>query len=260
MDREQHSTRPGRPEHDNMIIGRNSVLEALRAGTRIDTLMLASGERSGSMGKIAALARERGIVIKDVSVKKLDYMCGHSRHQGVIAMAAAYEYAQLDDLFRIAEERGEPFFAVICDEIEDPHNLGAIIRTADAAGAHGVIVPARRSAPLSFTVNKASAGALSHVPIVRVTNLVSAMEELKSRGVFLYGADMGGTDYTRVDFGGAVGLVIGSEGAGIGRLVREKCDFIVSLPMKGKISSLNASVAAGILMYEVSRTRCARSR
>ncbi len=260
MGREHQSPRPERTGHDNMIIGRNSVLEALRAGTRIDTLLVAAGDRAGSVGKIIALARERKILVKDVSVKKLDFLCGHSRHQGVIAMAAAYEYAQLEDLFHIAQERGEPLFAVICDEIEDPHNLGAIIRTADAAGAHGVIVPARRSAPLSFTVNKASAGAISHVPIVRVTNLVSAMEELRARGVFLYGADMGGTDYTQVDFGGAVGLVIGSEGAGIGRLVREKCDFIVSLPMKGKISSLNASVAAGILMYEVSRTRSARGQ
>lgn len=241
--------------NDNMIIGRNSVLEALKAGTRLDTLFISAGEKSGSIGKIIALARQNAVVIKDVSPKKLDFMCGHSRHQGVIAMAAEYAYAQLDDLFRIAAERGEPLFIVICDEIEDPHNLGAIIRTADAAGAHGVIVPARRSAPLSFTVNKASAGALNHVPIVRVTNLVQTMEELRARGVFLYGADMGGIDYTQVDFGGAVGLVVGSEGAGIGRLVREKCDFIVSLPMKGKISSLNASVAAGILMYEVSRTR-----
>lgn len=260
MDREYNRPprREGRP--DNIIIGRNAVLEALKAGTRIDTLLVSAGEKSGSIGKIIALARQSSVVVKEVSPKKLDFMCGHSRHQGVIAVAANYVYAQLDDLFRIAQERGEPLFAVICDEIEDPHNLGAIIRTADAAGAHGVIVPERRSAPLSFTVNKASAGALNHVPVVRVTNLAQTLEELRTRGVFLYGADMGGTDYTQVDFGGAVGLVIGSEGAGIGRLVREKCDFIVSLPMKGKISSLNASVAAGILMYEVSRTRGAQPK
>lgn len=259
MDRE-YNRPPRRDGWENIIIGRNAVLEALKAGTRIDTLFVSAGEKSGSIGKILALARERKVLIKEVSAKKLDFMCGHSRHQGVIAMAAAYRYADLEDLFRAAQERGEPLFVVICDEIEDPHNLGAIIRTADAAGAHGVIVPARRSAPLSFTVNKASAGALNHVPVVRVTNLVQALEELRSRGVFLYGADMGGTDYTRVDFDGAVGLVIGSEGAGIGRLVREKCDFIVSLPMKGKISSLNASVAGGILMYEVSRTRGVQPR
>lgn len=260
MNREYSSPprRDGRQE--NIIIGRNAVLEALKAGTRINTLLISAGEQSGSIGKILSLARERKVLIKEVSVKKLDFMCGHSRHQGVIAEAAAYPYADLEDLFRIAQEREEPLFVVICDEIEDPHNLGAIIRTADAAGAHGVIVPARRSAPLSFTVNKASAGALNHVPVVRVTNLVQTIEELRSRGVFLYGADMGGTDYTQVDFGGAVGLIIGSEGAGIGRLVREKCDFIVSLPMKGKISSLNASVAAGILMYEVRRTRDAQLR
>lgn len=259
MDREYN--RPARRDgQENMIIGRNAVLEALKAGTRVDTLFISAGEKSGSIGKIIALAREQKVLIKEVNTKKLDFMCGHSRHQGVIAMAAAYQYAELEDLFRIAQDREEPLFVVICDEIEDPHNLGAIIRTADAAGAHGVIVPARRSAPLSFTVNKASAGALNHVPVVRVTNLVQAIEELRSRGVFLYGADMGGTDYTQVDFGGAVGLIVGSEGSGIGRLVREKCDFIVSLPMKGKISSLNASVAAGILMYEVSRTRSAQPR
>lgn len=259
MNREYSSPRPDRGGQDhkneNMIIGRNPVLEALRAGTRIDTLFVSSGEKSGSIGKILALARQNSTVIKEVHAKKLDFLCGHSRHQGVIAMAAEYRYAELDDLFRIAQERGEAPFFILCDGIEDPHNLGAIIRTADAAGAHGVIVPARRSAPLSFTVNRASAGALNHVPIARVTNLAGAMEELKRRGVFLYGADMGGADYTQVDFRGAVGLVIGSEGAGIGRLVREKCDFIVSLPMKGRISSLNASVAAGILMYEVTRTR-----
>lgn len=259
MDRE-YNRLARRDGQENIIIGRNAVLEALKAGTRVDTLFISAGEKSGSIGKIIALAREQKVLIKEVNTKKLDFMCGHSRHQGVIAMAAAYQYADLEDLFRIAQEREEPLFVVICDEIEDPHNLGAIIRTADAAGAHGVIVPARRSAPLSFTVNKASAGALNHVPVVRVTNLVQAIEELRSRGVFLYGADMGGTNYTQVDFGGAVGLVVGSEGAGISRLIREKCDFIVSLPMKGKISSLNASVAAGILMYEVSRTRDAQTR
>lgn len=259
MDREY--SRPARSDgQENIIIGRNAVLEALKAGTRVDTLFISAGEKSGSIGKIIALAREQKVLIKEVNTKKLDFMCGHSRHQGVIAMAAAYQYADLGDLFRIAQEREEPLFVVICDEIEDPHNLGAIIRTADAAGAHGVIVPARRSAPLTFTVNKASAGALNHVPVVRVTNLVQTIEELRGRGVFLYGADMGGTDYTQVDFGGAVGLIVGSEGTGISRLVREKCDFIVSLPMKGKISSLNASVAAGILMYEVSRTRGAQPR
>ena len=252
------SSRPEQGENEKMIIGRNSVLEALKAGVRLDTLFVAAGERTGSIGRIIALARQNSAVVKEVNAKKLDYLCGHSRHQGVIAMAAAYEYAQLDDLFQIAREKGEPPFFILCDEIEDPHNLGAIIRTADASGAHGVIVPARRSAPLSFTVNKASAGAVSHVPIVRVTNLVRTMAELKERGVFLYGADMDGDVYTHVDFGGPVGLVIGSEGSGIGRLVREQCDFIVSLPMKGKISSLNASVAAGILMYEVSRTRSAQ--
>ena len=259
MNREQNPPAQ-RGGHENMIIGRNPVLEALKSGVRIDTLFLSAGEKSGSIGKIIALAKQSGAVVKEVSVKKLDFMCGHSRHQGVIAMAAEYAYSQLEDLFRIAEERSEPLFVIICDEIEDPHNLGAIIRTADAAGAHGVIVPSRRSAPLSFTVNKASAGALNHVPIVRVTNLVRTMEELRDRGVFLYGADMDGAMYTEVDFSGAVGLIVGSEGAGIGRLVREKCDFIVSLPMKGKISSLNASVAAGILMYEVSRTRSAQRK
>lgn len=245
----------GEHQQDNLIIGRNAVMEALRAGMQIDTLFIAAGEHTGSIGRIIAMARERSVLVKDVNAKKLDYMCGHSRHQGVIAMAAAYTYAQLDDLFARAEECGEAPFFILCDEIEDPHNLGAIIRSAEASGAHGVIVPARRSAPLSFTVNKASAGALSHIPIARVTNLAAAIETLKERGVFLYGADMEGSLYTQVDFSGPVGLVIGSEGKGMGRLVREKCDFLVRLPMQGEITSLNASVAAGILMYEVLRTR-----
>ncbi len=238
-----------------LIIGRNAVLEAIKSGRAIDTLMVARGDRGGSVGKIIGLCRENGVVIKEVDSRKLDFMCGHSAHQGVIACAAAHEYAELEDIFSAAEKKGEPPFIIICDEIEDPHNLGAIIRSADAAGAHGVIVPKRRCSSLTYTVGKASAGAVEYVPVVRVSNLSSTIDELKSRNVWIYAADMDGKPWYEQDFGGAVGLVIGSEGNGVGRLVKEKCDFVVSMPMKGHINSLNASVAAGILMFEVSRQR-----
>ena len=182
-------------------------------------------------------------------------MCGGSSHQGVAAYAAAHEYADVDDIFAAAEAKGEKPFIIVCDEVEDPHNLGAIIRSADAAGAHGVIIPKRRNATLSYVVGKTSAGAVEYVPVARVPNLPSLLDELKERGVWIYGADMNGQSWCETDFTGGVALVIGSEGKGLGRLVKEKCDFIVSLPMKGRVNSLNASVAAGILMFEVSRQR-----
>lgn len=243
----------------DLIIGRNSVLEALRAGRAIDSLLVARGERSGSIGRILAECREKGIVIKEVDAKKLDFLCGRGNHQGVAAYAAAHAYACVADLLALAQQRGEAPFLIICDELEDPHNLGAIIRTAEAAGAHGVIIPKRHAASLSFAVSKAAAGALEYLPVARVGNLAATLDELKKQGLWIYGADMDGTPFCKTDYSGPAALVIGSEGHGLGRLVKEKCDFIVSLPMKGKINSLNASVAAGILMYEIARQRAGLS-
>lgn len=242
-------------EGQDLIIGRNAVTEAVKGGREIDTLFIANGDRSGSIGMIMGLSREKGIVVKEVDRRKLDAMCGGGNHQGVAARAAAHKYAEVDDIIAAAKEKGEEPFVVICDEIEDPHNLGAIIRTADACGAHGVIIPKRRGVSLTYAVGKVSAGAIEYVPVARVTNLPSTIEELKSKGFWIYGADMDGTPWDKQDYSGAVALVVGSEGRGISRLVKEKCDFIVSLPMKGKINSLNASVAAGILMYEVTKHR-----
>lgn len=243
----------------DLIIGRNSVLEALRAGRAIDSLLVARGERSGSIGRILAECREKGIVIKEVDAKKLDFLCGRGNHQGVAAYAAAHAYACVADLLALAQQRGEAPFLIICDELEDPHNLGAIIRTAEAAGAHGVIIPKRHAASLSFAVSKAAAGALEYLPVARVGNLATTLDELKKQGLWIYGADMDGTPFCETDYSGPAALVIGSEGRGLGRLIKEKCDFIVSLPMKGKINSLNASVAAGILMYEIARQRAGLS-
>lgn len=240
---------------DELIIGRNPVLEALKADRGIDTLYVAGGEKQGSVGKIISMCRERGILVKETDPKKLNFMCGNANHQGVIARVAAHEYATLEDLFARAEERGEPPFFILADEIEDPHNLGAIIRTAECAGAHGVIIPKRRSATLNYTVDKTSAGALEYLPVARVSNLASCMEDLKARGVWIYGTDMKGETWCQTDLKGPVALVVGSEGRGMSRLVREKCDFVLSLPMQGNINSLNASVAAGIVMYEISRQR-----
>ncbi|MBO7682188.1 MAG: 23S rRNA (guanosine(2251)-2'-O)-methyltransferase RlmB [Clostridia bacterium] len=240
---------------DELIIGRNPVMEALRAGRSIDTIFVSRGERQGSVGKIIAMARDAGILVKETDPKKLGFMCGNQNHQGVIAKVAAHEYATLEDLFARAEEKGEAPFFIIADEVSDPHNLGAIIRSAECAGAHGVIVPKRRSAGLNFTVDKTSAGALEYLPVARVSNLPAAMEELKERGVWIYGTDMDGETWCQTDLKGPLALVVGNEGKGMGRLVREKCDFILSLPLSGNISSLNASVAAGIVMYEVSRQR-----
>lgn len=243
-------------EHaDELIIGRNAVSEALRSERALNTLLVAKGERNGSIGKIIALCKEKKIVVKEVDKKKLDFLCGQGNHQGVAAYAAAHEYAQMEDIFALAQSRGEQPFVIICDEIEDPHNLGAIIRTAECAGAHGIIIPKRHGASLTWAVGKASAGAVEYMPVVRVGNLASALDELKEKGLWVYSADMDGKPWCETDFSGAVALVIGSEGKGVSRLIREKSDFIVSLPMKGKINSLNASVAAGVLMYEVAKQR-----
>ncbi|MCR4925024.1 MAG: 23S rRNA (guanosine(2251)-2'-O)-methyltransferase RlmB [Clostridiales bacterium] len=242
-------------ENEDLIIGRNAVMEVLNSGRAMDTLLVARGERNGSIGKIISECKAKGIVIKEVDEKKLDFMCGQGNHQGVAAYVAAHEYASVDDIFALANERNEQPFIIICDELEDPRNLGAIVRTAETAGAHGVIIPKRRSASLSYAVGKTACGALEYVPVARVGNLASTIDELKEKGVWIYGADMDGETWCQTDYSGAVALVIGSEGKGLGRLIKEKCDFIVSLPMKGHITSLNASVAAGIMMYEVSRQR-----
>ncbi|MEG1846744.1 MAG: 23S rRNA (guanosine(2251)-2'-O)-methyltransferase RlmB, partial [Oscillospiraceae bacterium] len=203
----------------------------------------------------AAMCRESGGVVKEVDSKKLDYMCGGATHQGIAAYVASHEYSSVSDILEYAEEKGEKPFIIVCDEVEDPHNLGAIIRTAEAAGAHGIIIPKRRSASLNFTVGKTSAGALEYMRVARVSNLAQTLDELKEKGCWVYGADMDGTDYKKTDVSGSVVLVVGGEGNGLGRLIKEKCDFVLSLPMKGQINSLNASVAAGILMYEISSKR-----
>ncbi len=242
-------------ENSNIICGRNPVLEALRSGREIDRLLVAHGTGGGSVTAIIAKCRAKGILIKEISPQKLDYYCGGANHQGVAVMFASQEYATVEDMFALAETRGEKPFLIICDEIEDPHNLGAIIRTAEATGVHGVIIPERRSASLNATVAKAACGALEYVPVARVTNIANTIDALKERGVWVFGADMDGDDYTRTDFDTPCALVIGNEGKGIGALTAKKCDAVISLPMHGKINSLNASVAAGILMYEVVRSR-----
>lgn len=239
----------------NIICGRNPVLEAVRSGREIDRLLVAHGVSGGSVTAIIAKCRAKGILIKEVSPQKLDYYCGGANHQGVAVMFAAQEYATVEDILASANERSEKPFIIICDEIEDPHNLGAIVRTAEACGVHGIIIPKRRSASLNATVAKAASGALEYMPVARVTNIASTIDELKKRGVWVFGADMDGEDYTRSDFDLPCAIVIGNEGSGIGALTAKKCDKIISLPMCGKINSLNASVAAGVLMYEVVRKR-----
>lgn len=239
----------------DIIAGRNPVSEAIRSSRPIDKILVARGEKSGAVVGILAKARDKKIPIKEVDRTKLDYISGGAAHQGIIAFAAVKEYSTVEEIFEYAQSRGEAPFIIVLDEVEDPHNLGAIIRTAECAGAHGVIVPKRRSASLSYTVGKASAGAVEYMRVARVTNIAKLIDELKEKGVWVFGADMNGTDYTECDFSGACAIVIGNEGKGISLLVREKCDVIVSLPMKGKINSLNASVAAGILIYNALKYR-----
>ena len=242
-------------ENEELICGRNAVSEALRGERTLNSLYIRRGERNGTLGRIAASAKEKGVVIKEVDGKKLDLMTGGANHQGIAAYVSAAEYSSVDEILTFAEEKGEDPFIIICDGIEDPHNLGAIIRSAEAAGAHGVIIPKRHGVSLTWAVAKSSAGAIEHMRVSRVTNLSATVETLKEKGVWIYSADMDGKMWSETDFSGAVGLVVGSEGRGVSRLLREKSDFIVSLPMKGKVNSLNASVAAGILMYEVVRAR-----
>ena len=241
---------------NEIIEGRNAVIEALRAGRAIDKLYISRGEVDKTLGHIASKARDKGIVVVECDRRKLDFMSQTHAHQGVIAVCAVREYCSVDDIFAIAGERGETPFVIVCDEISDGHNLGAIIRTAECAGAHGIIIPKRRSAGLTAIVDKASAGAAEHMAIARVPNLPTVIRELKDRGLWIYGtAADGQSDLWHTDFSGPLALVIGSEGDGMGRLVAESCDFIVSLPMKGRVSSLNASAAAAITMYEILRQR-----
>ena len=242
-------------QRNDIIAGRNPVMEAIRRGRSIESILVAKGERSGSVVAIIAKAKQKNIPVKDVDSKKLDFLAKGVNHQGIVAQCAVKEYSTLEDIFALAEERGESPFIIVLDKIEDPHNLGAIIRTAECAGAHGVIIPERRSAGLSYTVEKTSAGALEYMPVVRVKNISAVLQKLKDKGIWVYGADMDGEHYKKVNFDGAVALVIGNEGKGISPLVAKDCDVIVSLPMKGKINSLNASVAAGILMYEIADKR-----
>ena len=244
------------PGADGLIEGRNAVIEALRAGTSIDKIYLQKGETDRTLGHIASTAREKGIVVVDADKRKLDFMSRTHAHQGVIALASVREYVSVADILNDARERGEAPLIVVCDEISDPHNLGAIIRTAECAGAHGVIIPKRRSAGLTSVVGKTSAGAVSYVPVARVPNIAALLKELQKEGVWVFGtAAEGTTTLYDADLKGPAAIVIGSEGDGMTRLVREGCDFLVSIPMKGKISSLNASAAAAILLYEAVRQR-----
>lgn len=239
----------------NIICGRNPVLEAVRSGREIDRLLVAHGVSGGSVTAIIAKCRAKGILIKEISPQKLDYYCGGSNHQGVAVMFASQEYSTPEEILEVAASRNEKPFIIVCDEIEDPHNLGAIIRTAEACGVHGIIIPKRRSASLNATVAKSASGALEYMKVARVTNIPNTIDFLKKQGVWVFGADMDGEDYTLTDFDIPTALVIGNEGNGIGTLTAKKCDKIISLPMCGKINSLNASVAAGVLMYEVTRKR-----
>ena len=243
-------------EADGIIAGRTAVIEALRGGTAIDKIYLAKGETDKTLGHIASKARDAGIVVVEADRRKLDGMSRTHAHQGVIALAAVREYVSVDDILADAAAKNESPLIVVCDEISDPHNLGAILRTAECAGAHGVIIPKRRSAGLTSIVAKTSAGAVSYVPVARVPNIPALLEQLQKEGVWVFGTAAEGTsDLYSADLKGPAAIVIGSEGDGMTRLVREKCDFLVSIPMKGKISSLNASAAAAILLYEAVRQR-----
>lgn len=258
FDRNRSKNDAQRPEElsEGLIEGRNALSEALKSGRTIDKLYVAEGSTDKALARLAALAKEAGAVVVPTDRRKLDQMSPTGAHQGVIAAVAAHEYASLDEILALAAERGEPPLIVICDELSDPHNLGAILRTAECAGAHGVIIPKRRSVGLTAVVAKTSAGALEYLPVARVANVVNAIRELKEKGVWVYGtaADADSALY-RTDLTGPAAIVIGNEGAGMSRLVRESCDVLVSIPMKGRISSLNASAAAAVLLYEALRQR-----
>ena len=245
--------------NENMIEGRNAVLEAFRSGKPVDKLFVLDGCQDGPVRTIVREAKKHDTLVQFVDKERLTQLSQTGRHQGVIAYTAAYEYAQVEDMLALAKERGEDPFLILLDDIEDPHNLGAIIRTANLAGAHGVIIPKRRAVGLTATVAKTSAGAINYTPVAKVTNLTKTMKELKEKGLWFVCADMGGESMYKLNLTGPIGLVIGNEGEGVSRLVREACDFTASIPMKGDIDSLNASVAAGVLAYEIVRQRLAKA-
>jgi len=241
--------------NENMIEGRNAVLEALRSGKPVDKLFVLDGCQDGPVRTIVREAKKHDTLVQFVDKERLTQLSQTGRHQGVIAYTAAYEYAQVENMLALAKERGEDPFLILLDDIEDPHNLGAIIRTANLAGAHGVIIPKRRAVGLTATVAKTSAGAINYTPVAKVTNLTKTMKELKEKGLWFVCADMGGESMYKLNLTGPIGLVIGNEGEGVSRLVKETCDFVASIPMKGDIDSLNASVATGVLAYEIVRQR-----
>ena len=243
-------------EREDLIIGRNAVREVIKSGRTIETIYIAKGSKEGSINEIIKLAKDNRLVIKEVDKKKLDSMSSGLVHQGVIALITPYKYCEIQDILNYAEERNEDPFIVILDELEDPHNLGSIVRTAELCGVHGVIIPKRRNVGVTATVYKSSVGAIEHVKVAKVTNVNNAIDELKKAGIWVYGADMHGDEYSyQVNYSGPCALVIGSEGKGISKLTLKKCDKLVKIPMVGKINSLNASVAGGILMYEVLKSR-----
>ena len=241
---------------EDVIAGRNSVGEALKSGRPLNKLLIAKGERQGSLRELAGIAKDKGILVQEVEPQRLAQLAPGQRHQGVVAMASPVEYAEVEDILAAAEAKGEAPLLVVLDELEDPHNLGAVLRSVDAAGAHGVIIPKRRSCPLSTTVAKTSAGAVEYVPVARVANLAQTLDKLKKAGVWVAGCDMDGTEnYFEASLKGPLALVIGGEGRGLGRLVKEHCDFLVRIPMQGHVNSLNASVACSLVLYEAVRQR-----
>ena len=240
---------------EGLVVGRNAVRELLAGGRDVEKLYIRSGEREGSINQLLGEAAARRIPVVEVDKNRLDAMCGGAAHQGIIAIAAEKNYSSVEEILEYAASLGEKPFIVLCDGVEDPHNLGAIIRSAECAGAHGVIIPKRRAVGLTSVVSKSSAGALEHMHVAKVTNLATTVDELKEQGLWFYAADMGGEAYEKTDFSGAVGLVLGSEGEGISRLIKEKCDFTVSIPMYGKVNSLNVSAAAAVLLSEIARQR-----
>ena len=251
----EHVEREGVQEVVDFVFGRHAVVEALQTPDRVNRVFIQEGTSGRDAAKVIELAREKGIQVQTVPKTKIEDLVGNAVHQGLVASIAAYEYADLEDVFKKAEEKGEDPFIVILDGVEDPHNLGSILRTADATGVHGIIIPKRRSASLTATVAKASTGAIEHVPVVRVTNLTQTIEQLKARGVWVFGTDMNGTDYRKWNTSGPLAIVMGNEGKGVSRIVKESVDEMVTIPMVGHVQSLNASVASALMMYEVFRNR-----
>ncbi len=251
----EHLERTETQEVVDFVFGRHAVVEALQTPDRVNRVFIQEGTSGRDAAKVIELAREKGIQVQTVPKTKIEDLVGNAVHQGLVASIAAYEYADLEDVFKKAEEKGEDPFIVILDGVEDPHNLGSILRTADATGVHGIIIPKRRSASLTATVAKASTGAIEHVPVVRVTNLTQTIEQLKARGVWVFGTDMNGTDYRKWNTSGPLAIVMGNEGKGVSRIVKESVDEMVTIPMVGHVQSLNASVASALMMYEVFRNR-----